>query len=128
MTVSGSKHGELAGERFFRSEQPLALDAALVAAYRDHDALCHAHPVARGHVSRPPIPSAFSESLTALLLGSLCGVGATVAYGGAGGGLLAFSPGGRAVTVEVEASSSPSDEAKEALLRRPKPVCSAQRR
>jgi hypothetical protein len=85
-------------------EQILALDAALIAAYRDHDALCDAHPVARGHVSRPPIPSAFSESLTAFLTGTLYGVGATVAYGGAASDLLVFSRDGRALTVEVKAS------------------------
>ena len=104
MTVGGSNARGARGRALLSVEQLLALDAALVAAYRDHDALCLAHPVARRHVSRPPIPSAFSESLTALLLGSRYGVGATVAYGGAGSDLLVFSPGGRAVTVEVKAS------------------------
>lgn len=85
-------------------ERLLALDDALIAAYRDHNALCELHPVARGHVSRPSIPSAFSESLTALLTGELYGVGATVAYGGVASDLLVFSPDGRALTVEVKAS------------------------
>ncbi|HXD54854.1 MAG TPA: hypothetical protein VN618_08895 [Solirubrobacteraceae bacterium] len=84
-------------------EQLLALDAALIAAYRDHDALCERHPVARGHVSRPAIPSAFSESLTALLIGELYGVDATVAFGGVASDLLVISPDG-ALTVEVKAS------------------------
>jgi len=85
-------------------DQLLALDAALIAAYRDHDGLCEAHPVARGRISRPPIPSAFSESLTALLAGTLYGAGTTAAYGGATNDLSVFSPDGRALTVEVKAS------------------------
>ena len=85
-------------------EQLLAFDVALIAAYRDHAALCDTHPVARGQISRPSIPSAFSESLTALLGAALYGAGATVAYGGAASDLLVFSPNGRALTVEVKAS------------------------
>ena len=85
-------------------DQLLALDAASIAAYRDHNALCDAHPVARGHISRPSIPSAFSESLTALLGAALYGAGATVAYGRAASDLLVFSPSGCALTVEVKAS------------------------
>jgi hypothetical protein len=80
------------------------LDAALIEAYRMHSKLCETHPIARGKISRPGIPPAFSESLTALLLGSFYGEGATVAYGGKTSDLVLFMEAREARTIEVKAS------------------------
>lgn len=104
MTPTGPRSQRGRARRLLSIDQLLALDAALIAAYRDHEELCEAHPVARGRINRPPIPSAFSESLTALLAGTLCGAHTRVAYGGATSDLSVFSPDGRALTVEVKAS------------------------
>jgi hypothetical protein len=82
----------------------LALDEALIDAYRRHRALCETHPIAAGRISRPSIPSAFSESLTALLAPQLLGPGSTAAFGGRACDLLITTGDGRALTAEVKAS------------------------
>jgi hypothetical protein len=66
-------------------------------------ALRDAHPIARGRISRPAIPSAFSESLMALLAGTLYGQCLTVAYGWTTSDLSVFTDDGCAHTVEVKA-------------------------
>jgi hypothetical protein len=82
----------------------LALDEALIDAYHGHRALCEIHPIAAGRISRPSIPSAFSESLTALLAPQLLGPGSTAAFGGRACDLLITTGDGRALTAEVKAS------------------------
>ncbi len=82
----------------------LALDEALIDAYRQHRALCETHPIAAGRISRPGIPSSFSESLTALLAPQLLGPGSTAAFGGRACDLLITTGEGRALTAEVKAS------------------------
>jgi hypothetical protein len=86
------------------SEQLRALDDALLAAYRQHEELCAAHPVARGRISRPGIPSAFSESLAAIVLPAVSAGIVGVEFGGRQADLIAITSAGFQLTIEVKAS------------------------
>lgn len=85
-------------------EQLRALDEALIFAYRQHDELCRLHPVAQHRISRPGIPSSFSESLTAVVLPRLLDPTTSVAFGGRACDLTAITTDGRALSIEVKAS------------------------
>jgi hypothetical protein len=82
----------------------LDLDAALIEAYRKHSTLCETHPIARGQISRPGIPSAFSESLTAHLIAHFQGDNSSATYGGRTSDLLVLAANGDVRTTEVKAS------------------------
>lgn len=86
------------------SAQVRALDDALLAAYRQHEELCLAHPVARGKISRPGIPAAFSESVAALALPTMAEGITTVGFGGRRADLIATTSDGGVLTIEVKAS------------------------
>lgn len=88
----------------FSCEQVRALDDALLAAYRQHEELCLAHPVARGKISRPGIPAAFSESVAALVLPTMVKEISTVGFGGRHADLVATTTDGGVLTMEVKAS------------------------
>lgn len=85
-------------------EQVHALDDALLAAYRQHEELCRAHPLARGKISRPGIPAAFSESLAAVVLPTMAEGITMVEFGGRRADLLATIVNGSVLTIEVKAS------------------------
>ncbi len=80
------------------------LDHALLAAYRQHEELCVAHPVARGKISRPGIPAAFSKSVAAFVLPTMAAGITIVEFGGRQADLIATTIDGRRLTVEVKAS------------------------
>ena len=88
------------------SEEVRALDDALLAAYRRHQELCVAHPVARGKISRPGIPAAFSESVAALTLPTVAERVTMVGFGGRRADLIATTRDGDVLTVEVKAPPS----------------------
>ncbi len=85
-------------------EEIRALDDALLDFYRDHAALCLAHPVAKGRISRPAIPAAFSESFAAFILSMFVAEVATVEFGGRSADLIATTTEGQSLRVEVKAS------------------------
>jgi hypothetical protein len=85
-------------------QQVRALDDALLAAYRQHEELCLAHPIARGKISRPGIPAAFSESVAALALPSMAKEISMVGFGGRHADLIATTTDGSVLTIEVKAS------------------------
>ena len=81
-----------------------ALDGALLAAYRRHEELCLAHPIARGKISRPGIPAAFSESVAALVLPTLVDRITAIEFGGRAADLIVATADGGQLTIEVKAS------------------------
>jgi hypothetical protein len=85
-------------------DQLRALDEALIFAYRQHKVLCRVHPVANHRISRPGIPSSFSESLTAVVLPALLESPVSVAFGGRACDLTAFTTDGKTLSVELKAS------------------------
>jgi hypothetical protein len=98
------RKSRISARRLMSAEELLALDLALIEAYASHRALCEVHPVAIGQISRPAIPSAFSESLTALLAAAFYGEGSSAAFGGTASDLVIVSPRGASCSVEVKAS------------------------
>jgi hypothetical protein len=96
--------GSSSSRRLLSVSELLDLDAALIEAYRKHRTLCKDHPIAQGKISRPAIPSAFSESLTAYFVACFYGDGSSATYGGRASDLLVLTAGGGVRTVEVKAS------------------------